>query len=445
MPSPDVNQQYFGTKTVQSMNSDGVWGAVVNRGSVLTRWDKVLTSSVRTPNFKSLKRKRNLPFNPYSYSNFQHFNPLQNFTVRVVNANGTLYGFDSYVGNVNDFLPLTSVAVADDPYRKASSKLLAKSSLAKTNAAVGMAEAGKTAAHLAHTASRIANALIALKRLRFGDFANSLGITHNRKTAAAWDRTRRQLDRAGESRVFLRNQVVLGRKHRTKSSAEQTQTRFMDFAADTWLEYSYGWKPLFQDVYGHAEALASVHYEQNGIVRVVSGKAETQIERTELTQLGTWSVKRSTTSTRSCRVTCFYKIPIGTINPVHAFGMNNPLELAWELVPFSFVADWFLPIGDALKSLTATSGLEFASGYRTDRELTTNTCECSGNGQWMDAGGGRKYQGSANVVASEVGRVKTRSILNSFPMPNWPEWKDPRSLSHSASALALLNSIFLRK
>lgn len=32
-------------------------------------------------------------------------------------------------------------------------------------------------------------------------------------------------------------------------------------------------------------------------------------------------------------------------------GLTNPALLAWELVPFSFVADWFVNIGDCLQSL----------------------------------------------------------------------------------------------
>lgn len=32
-------------------------------------------------------------------------------------------------------------------------------------------------------------------------------------------------------------------------------------------------------------------------------------------------------------------------------GLNAPLQLAWELVPFSFVVDWFYPIGDLLSRI----------------------------------------------------------------------------------------------
>jgi hypothetical protein len=36
-------------------------------------------------------------------------------------------------------------------------------------------------------------------------------------------------------------------------------------------------------------------------------------------------------------------------------------------MPFSFVVDWILPIGDWLNSLTAPLGLTFLKGYRTTK------------------------------------------------------------------------------
>jgi hypothetical protein len=37
---------------------------------------------------------------------------------------------------------------------------------------------------------------------------------------------------------------------------------------------------------------------------------------------------------------------------VGAFGLNNPLKAFWQVLPFSFVADWFFRIGDHLDTVT---------------------------------------------------------------------------------------------
>ena len=41
---------------------------------------------------------------------------------------------------------------------------------------------------------------------------------------------------------------------------------------------------------------------------------------------------------------------------------SNPLLTAWEKVPYSFVVDWFIPIGDFIAQYSATDGLSFISG-----------------------------------------------------------------------------------
>ena len=40
------------------------------------------------------------------------------------------------------------------------------------------------------------------------------------------------------------------------------------------------------------------------------------------------------------------------------FTLGNPLEIAWELVPYSFVVDWFIPIGDTLIALDALKAVD---------------------------------------------------------------------------------------
>lgn len=50
------------------------------------------------------------------------------------------------------------------------------------------------------------------------------------------------------------------------------------------------------------------------------------------------------------------------------YGFDKPLGVAWEATPFSFVADWFFPIGDYLKNLETS---EFAGSL-----AVRNICHC---------------------------------------------------------------------
>ena len=53
---------------------------------------------------------------------------------------------------------------------------------------------------------------------------------------------------------------------------------------------------------------------------------------------------------------------VGVINPnlylLQQLGLLNPASIAWELVPYSFVLDWFSNIGQVLGQFTAFAGLD---------------------------------------------------------------------------------------
>jgi hypothetical protein len=137
-----------------------------------------------------------------------------------------------------------------------------------------------------------------------------------------------------------------------------------------------------------------------------------------------------------------FRIPNGAISVVDAFGLSNPLTVAWEIIPFSFVVDWFLPIGDALKGLTAFSGLEFHDGWitRKDYSMAKGRVDLKS----FSSGGVSNFRRGSVEGWKEAFTIR-RDKLNSFPSYGFPQWKDPRSFAHAASAIALLQSLFLRK
>lgn len=51
--------------------------------------------------------------------------------------------------------------------------------------------------------------------------------------------------------------------------------------------------------------------------------------------------------------------------------MINPVGIAWELVPFSFAVDWFIPVGKFLNSYTDLAGVDLIRAYTT----FTDRCE----------------------------------------------------------------------
>jgi hypothetical protein len=113
--------------------------------------------------------------------------------------------------------------------------------------------------------------------------------------------------------------------------------------------------------------------------------------------------------------------------------------VAWERVPFSFVADWFLPVGNWLNTLDAMLGY-------TDI-WTSTSIRCKAD--WSVSGKGYSLPSTRYVTASYSGARKyaslTRSVSNGLVIPRIPRVKNPASLLHMSNAIALLGQVFRRR
>lgn len=189
-------------------------------------------------------------------------------------------------------------------------------------------------------------------------------------------------------------------------------------AANAWMSYRYGWRPLLQDVENAVVALADRYERADDIIRVEAGReafSERMFARTGTTQLDTFAASGRKHSYRyvvNARVT-----GAGT-RVLNQLGFVNLPSSGWELLPFSFVVDWFLPIGDYLETLSATAGLTFVSGSCSERNIT-----------WWNSG-----MGSDCFEC-----VIQRSRLTDFPMPSLlPDVKLDLSLAHLTDILSMM-------
>lgn len=184
-------------------------------------------------------------------------------------------------------------------------------------------------------------------------------------------------------------------------------------AARKYLEYVYGWRPLMQDIHD----LIARGKEKAQAPLLLS--ASTSTERGgagpsfSYEDYSTKEVSRYSTVNFSDRVNCTL---VARVDPEYAgvralnqLGLVNPLSLAWELVPFSFVIDWVLPIGSVLQSYTAPAGLKFVTGSVSRRVKASAQYESTTNifnqvypaymGVKTQAGGGTfRYEGYAREI-----------------------------------------------
>lgn len=107
------------------------------------------------------------------------------------------------------------------------------------------------------------------------------------------------------------------------------------------------------------------------------------------------------------------------------FDFGNPLEWAWELIPFSFVVDWAIPIGEWLGRLDSLIGVTVHSGT-----VVTKT--------WTKM----KYHknGATHILSEGTFNDKTyeRSVISSIPSPPLPKWEPSLSWRRVINATSLL-------
>jgi hypothetical protein len=214
-------------------------------------------------------------------------------------------------------------------------------------------------------------------------------------------------------------------------------------AGQQWLELQYGWKPLLSDVKGAAEALvdadmkdtarygASVHGRASDVTKYVDDRDGFILNG------GCPCHYLCQVDTRySCKVNLNFLMDSAPLVQAAALGLTNPLELAWEEIPFSFVADWFVPIGNYLSALDAEAGWTFRAGSIGEVVDSKSRMHLSENHDpyWN--------QGLQNIRvsghASSRRRFYDRTTLGAAPVPELPSALKALSTLHMSQALALL-------
>jgi hypothetical protein len=148
----------------------------------------------------------------------------------------------------------------------------------------------------------------------------------------------------------------------------------------------------------------------------------------------------SQTDETRCKIGLTYRLDSADRALLAQTGIDNPALLAWELLPYSFVVDWFLPVGNYLQSLTDFAGFTFVDGwvsYKTEQwftiEYTGKVTTGGGRAIWR-TGFGKRYQAEYR-----------RDVLSSFPGANLPSFKNPiggEPLARFLTAYSLLRVLF---
>lgn len=195
--------------------------------------------------------------------------------------------------------------------------------------------------------------------------------------------------------------------------------------ASNFLEYRFGWAPLINDIHTSAQILT------NGIpatkVRATASLPFRQVYQYDGSMYSILTI--TTTGYRRM----MHGADVSVDNPnlwlANQLGLVNPLGVAWELVPFSFLVDWFVNVGQVLSSISDTAGLSLTNEYTSTRTSY----------KVLNAQVARPGAHPGNNQVYEYGGDSFVRTLGSLDKPTL-RWSHVRGLSvgQGASAIALI-------
>lgn len=310
----------------------------------------------------------------------------------------------------------------DDVFNSLKIQLLGELHEHDVNLAVVYAERTATANLVKGTATKLLKGARALKKGNFSEAARHLG-----------------LPRSG-----------LRKDHKGKWK----RTNFTrDAFSQKWLEFSYGWAPLYNDMYGSLVAADKALAKNPFRLTPVSKQAHYSetITSSSLASNGPYPVEvqliEKVHVKQVMKIACNVRVNNPALATVQSVGLTNPALVAWELVPFSFVIDWFVPIGSWLTAVAPLVGITpqdvfrtafSEENYETGGVFNKKSWQVFGKGpptykwEWRTATTSTVYSPgkSLRIVVS-----RTEDNLSvSFPQPQFPgAWQQ------AASALALFH------
>lgn len=396
---------------------------VAPNGSTSTTSYNVASSAFRlektwavTPNYRVLRAKHALPMNAYHIKRSQTWKGYAWYkTVPKDKTSSTLFVEGIPQGEYDAlFFPSSfpSASALADIRAACELKILLEIKQQKVNLAQAYAERHRTAEMIAKTIQRFVNAFKALRRGNVEEALRHLGAG--------------PLSRRRQKRV----NAILRRRNARPPEGE------FENASNLWLEIQYGWRPLMNDIYESAQEIVRAQTRSPpktkahaSIVRSFNAMLKDNGSATDKT----YHTAKDTIRVKGTMDVWFSAPDVPRI--LTELGFTNPAYLAWELTPFSFVVDWFIPIGNSINAFDATVGLSFEKGcygvkidyYRRSMSIgKTSTFHVT----------------TGEAVVTEQIKQFDRSVITSFPKVPVPRFKNPFSAEHMLNALALLIQTF---
>lgn len=146
----------------------------------------------------------------------------------------------------------------------------------------------------------------------------------------------------GDFSSAARELGVGGKIHQSRLNSRDVSGR--------WLELQYGWLPSLSDAFEAAKAYEAISQGRSARIVAVAGKGAV-IDRSA--SPSNYSSEGYHIISKRCIIELEEEVSLS-----RSLGLLDPLSVLWEITPYSFVADWFLPIGSYLENLSVIPSLK---------------------------------------------------------------------------------------
>lgn len=199
-----------------------------------------------------------------------------------------------------------------------------------------------------------------LEKVKGHDFHLGVALGESKRTVKMVESN---LGKLGRSILALKRGDLSTAARQLGASPRTSRLKSGDVSG-RWLEMQYGWLPLLNDTYQAAKAFEAISKGPRSTVFYQSRRA------TKVAYYTTGDYQLTRLHERKIA----YSFELSEeVDPLRQLGLKDPASVLWELLPYSFVVDWFVPIGTYLDNLNQIPKLKgrwlVHSGYKTSGKV----------------------------------------------------------------------------
>jgi len=308
--------------------------------------------SKHTSNYhEKVKAGEILPINYYKWTRTDGRSPFDD-TYAGIRTERDAAGWNSFNTQIGSGVSTLSGKVARIPTiagvrNIAENRILNCARDIEIDLGIALGEYRETANFIANTMKKTAGGL---RELRRGNASRALRILRSSNQGSS-------LRGVGKINLKDPNRKI----DRFKPGQELAQVA--DAASDTHLAIEFGLKPILSDVY---DAMVLLDKDLNSPDNPVFTCRSSYKEEVSGALVASGSQYYHTSRIEG-NIRCSCKLEYIVDNPITAtlgsVGLGNPIATAWEVLPLSFVVDWFVPVGEYLLNVFPPPGLKVVRGY----------------------------------------------------------------------------------